>query len=156
MSVLQGSLRGIAATDDPLFIGLQNPKITAIPATAEAQRYLTSTMPPAARPGRWVEQPRLPVPVGEMGVVACNGKIHVVAGYARGRVDNDYHQVFDPAAGIWSFMAPPSRCPATTSRWCRSATSSTPSAASSSRTAARFRNASSTTRPPTNGTRSPG
>ena len=106
MSALQGSLRGAVATDDPLFIGLQNPKITSIPPTAEAQRYLTSTMPLAAKAGRWVEQPRLPVPVGEMGVVACGGKIHVVAGYARGRVDNDYHQVFDPATGTWSFMAP--------------------------------------------------
>ena len=106
MSVLQGSLRGVAATDDPLFVGLFNPKITSVPATAEAQRYVTSTAPAAPSAGRWVEQPRLPVPVGEMGVVACNGKIHVVAGYARGRVDNDYHQVFDPAAGTWSFMAP--------------------------------------------------
>lgn len=105
-SVLQGSLRGLAATDDPLFVGLQNPKITEIPKTVETQRYLTSTAPMAANPGRWVEQPRLPVPVGEMGVVACKGKIHVVAGYARGRVDNDYHQVFDPATGQWSFMAP--------------------------------------------------
>jgi N-acetylneuraminic acid mutarotase len=85
---------------------LFNSKITAIPDAAHAQRYVTSTAPEAAAPGRWLEQPRLPVPVGEMGVVACNGKIHVVAGYARGRVDNDYHQVFDPATGAWEFKAP--------------------------------------------------
>ena len=106
MQALQGDLRGPAKTDDPLFIGLFNPKNTEIPAAVEKQRYLTSIAPVAAAGGRWEEQPRLPVPVGEMGVVACNGRIHVVAGYARGRVDNDYHQVFDSRTGRWSFAAP--------------------------------------------------
>ncbi len=106
MHALQGDLRGPAQTDDPLFVGLFNQKNTDIPATVEKQRYLTSIAPKAEHGGRWEEQPRLPVPVGEMGVVACDGRMHVVAGYARGRVDNDYHQVFDPGSGTWSFAAP--------------------------------------------------
>jgi N-acetylneuraminic acid mutarotase len=106
MSALQGSLRGPAATDDPLYVGLFNPKVTQIPDSVGKQRYMTSIAAPAGAAGRWVEQPRLPVPVGEMGVAACQGRIHIVAGYARGRVDNDYHQVFDPATGLWSFAAP--------------------------------------------------
>ncbi len=106
MSVLQGSLRGVAATDDPLFVGLFNPAITTIPDTVKAQRYMSSVAPAAASQGKWIEQPRLPVPVGEMGVIACSGKIHIIGGYARGRVDGDYHQVLDPATGVWSFKAP--------------------------------------------------
>jgi len=84
------------ATTDPLFAGLFDRKITEVPATAQNQRYLTSVAPAAANPGKWVEQPRLPIPVGEMGVIECMGKIHIVAGYARHRVDGDFHQVFDP------------------------------------------------------------
>src|ERR1700693_627742 len=86
-------------TSDPLFAGLFDRKITEVPATAQNQRYTTSVAPVAANPGKWVEQPRLPIPVGEHGVIECMGKIHVVAGYARHRVDGDFHQVFDPKPG---------------------------------------------------------
>jgi N-acetylneuraminic acid mutarotase len=41
-----------------------------------------------------------------MGVIECAGKIHIVAGYARHRVDGDFHQVFDPKAGQWTLKAP--------------------------------------------------
>src|SRR5262249_52932656 len=36
----------------------------------------------------------------------CKGKIHSVAGYAKHRVDQNFHQVFDPKAGSWSLKAP--------------------------------------------------
>ena len=44
---------------------------------------MTSVAPTAANPGRWVEQPRLPIPTGEHAVIECQGNIHVIAGYAR-------------------------------------------------------------------------
>src|SRR5437879_5131947 len=56
--------------------------------------------------GRGVEQPRLPIPVGAHAVIECMGKIHVIAGYARHRVDGNFHQVFDFAPGAWSLKAP--------------------------------------------------
>src|SRR5262245_47990118 len=95
----------MAEATDPLFLGLFDRNITDIPKTVENQRYMTSIAPSAANPGRWVEQPRLPIPVGEHGVIECGGKIHVIAGYARHRVDGAFHQVFDPMADTWSMKA---------------------------------------------------
>lgn len=95
----------------PLFQGLFDKNIRDIPTSAERQRYLSTIVGPAENQGRWVEQPRLPHPVGEMGVVECQGKIHVFGGYSNHRVDGDYHQVFDPAKGEWTLKAPfPHRC----------------------------------------------
>src|SRR5580704_7182827 len=94
-----------AATTDPLFAGLNDRTITAIPASVEKQRYLTSVAPKAANPGRWIEQPRLPIPVGEHAVIECMGRIHVIAGYARHRVDGNFHQIHDPKAKKWSQKA---------------------------------------------------
>ena len=91
---------------DPLFLGLNDKTITAIPATADKQRYMTSVAPVSENPGRWVEQPRLPVPCGEMAVVECMGKVHVIAGYAHHRVDGNFDQVFDPQTGEWTLTAP--------------------------------------------------
>src|SRR6516225_5238966 len=84
-----------ATTSDPLFAGLFDRNIKSIPATVEKQRYTTSIAPPSANPGRWVEQPRLPIPVGEHAVIECMGKILVIAGYARHRVDGGSHKVYD-------------------------------------------------------------
>ena len=95
----------------PLFQGLFDKSITDIPATADRQRYMTSVAPQAKNQGRWIEQPRLPHPVGEMGIALCEGRIHVFGGYANHRVDGDYHQVFDPKTGEWTLKAPfPHRC----------------------------------------------
>jgi N-acetylneuraminic acid mutarotase len=94
-----------APSADPLFAGLNDRSITAIPASVEKQRYMTSVAPAAANPGKWVEQPRLPVPTGEHAVIECQGRIHVIAGYARHRVDGNFHQVFDPATGSWALKA---------------------------------------------------
>ena len=86
-------------TTDPLYAGLNDRTITDIPKTVEKQRYMTSVAPMAANPGRWVAQPRLPIPTGEHAVIECQGKIHVIAGYARHRVDGTFHQVFDSKTG---------------------------------------------------------
>ena len=89
----------------PLFLGLTDKSITDIPKTVEKQRYMTSVAPKAANPGKWIEQPRLPIPTGEHAVIECQGKIHVIAGYAKHRVDQNFHQVYDPAAKSWSLKA---------------------------------------------------
>ena len=67
---------------------------------------MTSVAPKAANPGKWIEQPRMPIPTGEHAVIECQGKIHSVAGYAKHRVDQNFHQVFDPKTGSWSLKAP--------------------------------------------------
>lgn len=90
----------------PLFLGLNDNSITDIPNTVEKQRYMTSVAPKAANPGKWIEQPRMPIPTGEHAVIECQGKIHSVAGYAKHRVDQNFHQVFDPKTGSWSLKAP--------------------------------------------------
>ena len=96
----------------------------------------------------------MPIPTGEHAVIECQGKIHSIAGYAKHRVDQNFHQVFDPKAG--SLVAEGALPAAVQSRRRRldRHRRSTPSAASSSRTAARIPNVSSTTPRPTNGRRS--
>ncbi len=142
------------AEELPLFLGLNDKTVTDIPKTVEKQRYMTSVAPKAANPGKWVEQPRMPIPTGEHAVIECQGKIHSIAGYAKHRVDQNFHQVYDPASQNLVAEGALPACPAITSPAFRSARKSTPSAASSSRTAARIPNASSTTPRPTSGRRS--
>ncbi|MBI1218184.1 MAG: galactose oxidase [Rhodobacteraceae bacterium] len=89
---------------DPLFSGLFDPTINSIPQGKSFPA--PDPVPAAANAGRWVEMPRLPIAVAEMGVIACGGKVHVIGGYARGKVNSDFHQVFDPATGEWVFKAP--------------------------------------------------
>ncbi len=96
----------MAEQELPVFLGLNDKSIADIPKTVEKQRYMVSVAPKAANPGKWVEQPRLPIPTGEHAVIECNGKIHCVAGYAKHRVDQNYHQVFDPKTGKWELKAP--------------------------------------------------
>ena len=94
------------AEELPLFLGLNDKSVTDIPKTVEKQRYMTSVAPKAANPGKWVEQPRMPIPTGEHAVIECQGKIHSIAGYAKHRVDQSFHQVYDPASKSWSLKAP--------------------------------------------------
>src|SRR3569833_2502157 len=94
------------AEELPLFLGLNDKTVTDIPKTVEKQRYMTSVVPKAANPGRWVEMPRLPIPTGEHAVIECQGKIHVIAGYAKHRVDQPFHQVYDSRTTQWSLKAP--------------------------------------------------
>ncbi len=94
------------AEELPLFLGLNDKTVTDIPKTVEKQRYMTSVAPKAANPGKWVEQPRMPIPTGEHAVIECQGKIHSIAGYAKHRVDQNFHQVYDPASKSWSLKAP--------------------------------------------------
>ena len=88
------------AEELPIFLGLNDKTITDIPKTVEKQRYMTSVAPKAANPGTWVEQPRMPIPTGEHAVIECQGKIHSIAGYAKHRVDQNFHQVYDPASKV--------------------------------------------------------
>ena len=94
------------AEELPLFLGLNDKTVTDIPKTVEKQRYMTSVAPKAANPGKWVEQPRMPIPTGEHAVIECQGKIHSIAGYAKHRVDQNFHQVYDPASKSWTLKAP--------------------------------------------------
>ena len=87
------------AEELPLFLGLNDKTVTAIPKTVEKRRYMTSVAPKAANPGKWVEQPRMPIPTGEHAVIECQGKIHSVAGYAKHRVDQNFHQVLTSESG---------------------------------------------------------
>jgi len=94
------------ATNGPLFAGLNDKSITAIPATVEKHRHNVSSASKAANPGRWVEQPRMPIATGEHAVIECKGMIHAIAGYAQHRVDGNFHQVYDSKAKTWSLKAP--------------------------------------------------
>ena len=60
------------AEELPLFLGLNDKTVTDIPKTVEKQRYMTSVAPKAANPGKWIEQPRMPIPTGEHAVIACS------------------------------------------------------------------------------------
>ena len=99
------------AEELPLFLGLNDKTVTDIPKTVEKQRYMTSVAPKAANPGKWVEQPRMPIPTGEHCVVECGGNIYSVAGYAKHRVDGNFTQFYDTKSKIWSLKAEfPHRC----------------------------------------------
>jgi hypothetical protein len=93
-----------AVMEDPLFCGLFDRTITAIPAGVS--KPAVSAVPLSERPGRWVEQPRMPIPTAESGVIECGGKLHVIGGYARGNVNSGFHQVYDPQTRTWSLKAP--------------------------------------------------
>jgi N-acetylneuraminic acid mutarotase len=96
----------MAAKELPIFLGLTDKTITDIPQSVEKQRYMTSVAPAATKPGRWIEMPRLPVPTGEHAVIECRGNIHVIAGYAKHRVDGNFHQIYDTKSKTWSLKAP--------------------------------------------------
>jgi N-acetylneuraminic acid mutarotase len=53
-----------------------------------------------------IDMPRMPIPTAESGVIACNGKLHVIGGYARQNVNSAFHQVFDPVSRQWTMKAP--------------------------------------------------
>ena len=91
-------------TEEPLFSGLFDPTIRSIPKGVS--KPVPDTVPRAADPGRWFELPRMPIATAEMGVIECLGKVHVVGGYARGNVNSDFHQVYDPKTRKWSLKAP--------------------------------------------------
>src|SRR3974390_3895921 len=95
----------MAEQELPLFLGLNDKTVTDIPKTVEKRRYMTSMARRAANQGKGIEQPRLPIPTGEHAVIECQGKIHVIAGYAKHRVDQNFHQVYDPATKSWSLKA---------------------------------------------------
>ena len=59
--------------------------------------------PAAANPGGWKEAPPLPLPRSEMAwATAWNDRMHVLGGYAQGKVAQPYHHIFDPAKNAWN------------------------------------------------------
>jgi N-acetylneuraminic acid mutarotase len=90
--------------EDTLFSGLFDRSITTIPKNVS--KNAVDPAPHAKHPGRWMEMPRLPIATAEMGVIAHDGKVHVIGGYARQNANSDFHQVYDPATKSWSFKAP--------------------------------------------------
>lgn len=71
-----------------------------------AQRFVESPAP-AGPMGRWEPRAPLPLPRSEMAwATAWAGKLHVIGGYAEGRVDRPYHHVYDPATDRWTEAAP--------------------------------------------------
>ena len=89
---------------DPIFSGLFDPRITSIPQGVS--KPASEPVLAAKNLGRWVELPRMPIATAEMGVIECGGRVHVIGGYARGSVNSDFHQVYDPETKDWSFRAP--------------------------------------------------
>lgn len=77
------------------------------PALAATQNVFDSPAPKAADPGRWSEQPPLPLPRSEMAwATAYRDEMHIVGGYAEQRVDRPYHHVFSAADKRWRDAAP--------------------------------------------------
>jgi hypothetical protein len=91
-------------TGEPLFSGLFDPTIRSIPKGVS--KPVPDAVPRADNQGRWFELPRMLIATAEMGVIECRGKIHVIGGYARGNVNSDFHQVYDPKTREWSLKAP--------------------------------------------------
>ncbi len=92
------------AYEDPIFCGLFDRTITSIPPNVS--KPAPEPIQLATNPGRWIEMPRMPIPTAEMGVIECEGKVHVIGGYARQNVNSAYHQVYDPVLKTWSLKAP--------------------------------------------------
>ena len=55
---------------------------------------------------RWRTLAPIKSPRGSVGVVALNGKIHAIGGRDVNRVTVAVHEVYDPATGTWSALAP--------------------------------------------------
>lgn len=90
-----------------LYVSLHDPKVTSLPMEVFAQRFYHTPAPPAASPGTWVEAPPLPLPRSEMAwATAWNNRMHIVGGYAQGKVDQPYHHIFDPRKNSWISGAP--------------------------------------------------
>jgi N-acetylneuraminic acid mutarotase len=84
---------------------LRGPGPVVLTPAQYAQRFVDSPAP-AGPPGRWVARAPLPLPRTEMAWAAENaGKLHVIGGYAEGRVDNSFHHLYDPATDSWAEKA---------------------------------------------------
>lgn len=62
--------------------------------------------PGQAGRGRWLTKAALPFPRTEISVTGLDGKVYVLGGYAHGRVDQPFNQVYDPTADAWRDLAP--------------------------------------------------
>ncbi len=90
-----------------LFQALRDPDVKQLPPNAFEQRFMFSPAPKADPQGSWSEAAPLPIPRSEMAWAAAEGdRMHVIGGYAEGRVDRAYHHVFDAKTGRWRSAAP--------------------------------------------------
>jgi N-acetylneuraminic acid mutarotase len=90
-----------------LYVSLRDPKVTTLPMDVFAQRFYYTPAPAAANPGGWKEAPPLPLPRSEMAwATAWNDRMHIIGGYAEGKVAMPYHHIFDPAKNAWITGAP--------------------------------------------------
>jgi N-acetylneuraminic acid mutarotase len=72
----------------------------------ESQRVIDSPAPKGP-PGQWQSRAALPLPRSEMAwATSWAGRMHIVGGYGDGRVDRQYHHVYDPGADQWLTAAP--------------------------------------------------
>jgi N-acetylneuraminic acid mutarotase len=60
----------------------------------------------AAGPGRWVAKASLPFPRTEVSAAGLDGRVYLIGGYAHGRVDQPFNQVYDPVTNMWRDLAP--------------------------------------------------
>lgn len=84
---------------------LDGTPVAALDAAQLAQRRADSPAPPG-RPGAWQQRAPLPVPRAAAGATVVGGKLHLVGGYGGGRLDSDFHHVYDPASDTWANAAP--------------------------------------------------
>jgi N-acetylneuraminic acid mutarotase len=93
-------LREAPSAPEP-FARLQDGRVARLTPDEEQQR-VTASPAPRGPPGRWVPRALLPVARSEMNwATAWAGRMHVVGGYGEGRVDRNYHHVYDPALDRW-------------------------------------------------------
>ena len=68
-----------AKTTDPLFAGLNDKSITAIPASVEKQRYVTSVAPKAANPGKTATNTTSGKTIADRGAGRTSGRAGGIA-----------------------------------------------------------------------------
>lgn len=72
----------------------------------EAQRVYDSPAPKGPL-GRWEARAAMPIPRSEMAwATAWGNRMHIVGGYGEGRVDRNYHHIYDAASDRWLNGAP--------------------------------------------------
>jgi N-acetylneuraminic acid mutarotase len=55
--------------------------------------------------GRWMNRARVPFARTEVSVAGLDNRLYLIGGYAHGRVDQPFNQVYDPAADAWRDLA---------------------------------------------------
>jgi hypothetical protein len=99
------TLPGVPSSAEP-YARLQGGVPHHMTPEQESQRF-TDSPAPAGPQGRWTPRAALPIPRSEMAwATAAQGRMHVVGGYGEGKVNRDYHHIYDPQADRWLDGAP--------------------------------------------------